>query len=526
MNAEITVSQLEIWLGDGKELAIFDVREHGEYGEGHLFLAVPLPYSRLEPEIARLAPAPQARVVVYDDGHSGVSKRAVTHLKQLGYQHVFALAGGTQAWSQAGYSLFEGVNVPSKTFGEHIEAIRHTPRLTPQALQARLNSHAPLVILDGRPYSEYQKMSIPGSICCPNGELSTRIDQLVKDELTPVVVNCAGRTRSIVGAQTLIDLGIKNPVYALENGTQGWMLADLPLEHGQTRRYPEETAVPDERVCRARAMAERSGATRVSPEEVKRWMAEQRTVYLLDVRSEAEFSAGSLPGAQHAPGGQLQQATDHYVGVRNACLVLLDSENVRAPVTAYWLRQMGHRAYILQGGIEAGLRAGLELTSDTPAAPRLPEIDISILRDWMAMGRQFQLWDIRSSQCYRDGHIPGSEWQIRPRLPQHVQSDIVIVSDDAQQAGWLSLDLNGENRIWLLKGGVEAWRAAGGVVEVSPDSPPDEQRIDYLFFTHDRHQGNKAAARQYLKWEQGLWARLQPSERQLFSQLEYEKSAE
>ena len=70
-------------------------------------------------------------------------------------------------------------------------------------------------------------MTIPGSICCPNGELGYRVHDLVPDESTPIVVNCAGRTRSIIGAQTLINLGLKNPIYALENGTQGWYLEDF-----------------------------------------------------------------------------------------------------------------------------------------------------------------------------------------------------------------------------------------------------------------------------------------------------------
>src|SRR4030095_5457484 len=95
------------------------------------------------------------------------------------------------------------------------------------------------VIVDGRPFSEYQKMNIPGGICCPNAELPYRIGEIVKNPDTKIIVNCAGRTRSIIGAQTLINFGVANPVYALENGTQGWVLADFQLERGATRRYPE-----------------------------------------------------------------------------------------------------------------------------------------------------------------------------------------------------------------------------------------------------------------------------------------------
>ena len=89
-----------------------------------------------------------------------------------------------------------------------------------------------MVIVDGRTVAEFQKMNIPGGICCPNGELALRIGELVPDPKTKIVVNCAGRTRSIIGAQTLIDFGVPNPIVALENGTQGWFLAGLKLENG------------------------------------------------------------------------------------------------------------------------------------------------------------------------------------------------------------------------------------------------------------------------------------------------------
>ena len=95
------------------------------------------------------------------------------------------------------------------------------------------------VIVDGRPFAEYRKMNIPGGICCPNGELVLRIRDIAPDPKTKIVVNCAGRTRSIIGAQTLIDFGIPNPVFALENGTQGWFLAGLALERGASRRYAD-----------------------------------------------------------------------------------------------------------------------------------------------------------------------------------------------------------------------------------------------------------------------------------------------
>ena len=222
MTDYVTAPILKSWLHDGREIALLDVREHGQYGEAHLFYATPLPLSRLEVDAPRLVPRQGVRTVVYDSGEAdGVAERAAARLAALGYSQVAVLEGGTRAWTAAGHRLFAGVNLPSKTFGELVEHAYGTPRITAQQLAARQAAGEPLVVLDGRPVSEFHKMNIPGALCCPNGELAYRIRSLVPDAQTPIVINCAGRTRSIMGAQTLINLGLPNPVFALENGTQG-----------------------------------------------------------------------------------------------------------------------------------------------------------------------------------------------------------------------------------------------------------------------------------------------------------------
>src|SRR5262245_34181852 len=224
MPSEIDPSTLKTWLSDGAEIALFDVREHGLYGSGHLFFAVPLPYSRFETGLPPLAPNPAVRVVLCDGG-DGIAARAAARAAAMGYRNVAVVSGGVPGWREAGYALYAGVNVPSKTFGEIVEQQRHTPRLTAQAVAAMQAAGEDFVIVDGRPFAEYRRMNIPGGICCPNGELVLRIADIAPDPKTKIVVNCAGRTRSIIGAQTLIDFGVPNAVVALENGTQGWTLA-------------------------------------------------------------------------------------------------------------------------------------------------------------------------------------------------------------------------------------------------------------------------------------------------------------
>jgi len=232
----VTPGQLKSLLHGTGEIALLDVREAGQFGESHLLFATPLPYSRLELGTVALVPRKSTQVVVCDDGVPGVARRAADRLRALGYTDVSVLDGGTRAWAAAGYSVFAGVNVPSKVFGELVEHACHTPRVTVQELARMQAAGEDIVVLDGRPLTEYEKMNIPGGICCPNAELPYRAASIVRSPSTRIVVNCAGRTRSIIGAQTLINFGVRNPVVALENGTQGWVLAGLELERGAKRK--------------------------------------------------------------------------------------------------------------------------------------------------------------------------------------------------------------------------------------------------------------------------------------------------
>jgi cystathionine beta-lyase len=514
MSQQVTPLQLQAWLFDGQEIAVFDVREHGQYGEAHLFHGVNLPYSRLELEVYRLAPNPGVRLVVYDQDDGDVAGRAAQRLTALGYSKVHRLQGGVHGWQAAGLEVFAGVHVPSKAFGERVEEARHTPHITATELAALQASGEPLVLLDGRPFDEYRKMTIPGSVCCPNGELGYRLAELVPDETTPIVVNCAGRTRSIIGAQTLIDLGIKNPVFALENGTQGWYLADLPLEHGSERRYPDVPAgAPlDTQRTAAQALARRAGVQTVNAAQVQAWSEDaSRSLFLCDVRTPEEFAMGSLPGAQHTPGGQLIQSTDLYIGVRQARVVLVDNDGVRAPIVAAWLRQLGHDASVLEGGLNSGLR--LPLPSAGAVAP-LPAVSAAELAQALA-NNTVTLIDLRSSMAFRKGHIEGSRWSIRPRLAaEEVAQDkpVVLVADQSGVAALAALELPDELRRSVRWLDFKHWHAAGFALNERPDDPPDEQCIDFLFFTHDRHSGNKAAARQYLAWEIGLLGQMTEQE--------------
>jgi rhodanese-related sulfurtransferase len=320
---------------------------------------------------------------------------------------------------------------------------------------------------------------------------------------------------------------VPNPVFALENGTQGWFLAGLKVERGARRRYPDDAKPRDLDALqrRARRVAEASGAAFVAPGEAHGWLSDwARTTFLFDVRTQEEFDSSGLPGFVHAPGGQLIQATDQWVGVKGARLVVLDEEQVRAPVVAGWLRQLGHAAVVLEGGVAAAAaydwRRTVPVLSDMP---QLEPISAAETADGLRSGTA-QVLDLRSGMTYRAGHIAGAAWTIRPRIAADAAGaaarTIILLADDQDVAALAAIDLTAASAqdVRILSGGFEAWRNAGLPVESSPDRPSDADCIDFLFFTHDR-QSNPDAARQYLAWETGLLDQLDEQERGVFRPL-------
>ena len=512
----VDAKTLKQWLHGKTEIDLFDVREHGQYGESHLFLATSVPYRRLEYEAARLAPRKSVRLVVYDENGSGVSVKAVQALIQQGYQNIYVLSGGTQGWQDAGFNVFAGVNLPSKTFGELVEHQCHTPRVSAHDLVKMMSDKEDFIVLDGRPQSEFKKMSIPGAQCCPNGELAYRIKSHVASQDTKIIINCAGRTRSIIGAQTLINLGIKNPIFALENGTQGWYLNDYVLDHGKVAQYAQPK-VDEEMLLASQALVKKFDIPVISDEQFLSWKNDtDRSLYLCDVRTAEEFALDGLPGAQNTPGGQFIQATDQFVGVRNARIVLYDSDGVRAITVASWLKQMGHDVAVLREGVKSTVSLPSTQIDHLLGLAPIKTTDLQA----MDQNDAVTILDIRGSMQYRKAHLPNALWAIRPRLQEILrgaQKSILIISDDPALTCGALLELKGLD----LNIQVYELPDPGFPKELKTVSteamPPNSDCIDFLFFVHDRHDGNKDAARRYLEWETGLIAQLDQDEINLYS---------
>jgi rhodanese-related sulfurtransferase len=353
-----------------EEIAIIDLREEAEFALGHPLFAAQIPLRRIAEEAVWRLPRKDVRVVVYDQGE-GLVEPALAQLRDLGFTRAEALEGGLEGWRAAGYELFEDVNSYSKAFGELVEHRRHTPSLPAQDVQALIDEKADIAILDARRFDEYATMSIPGGVSSPGAELVLRARAVAPDPDTTIIVNCAGRTRSIIGAQSLVNAGLPNRVYALRNGTIGWTLAGQPLETGQQRRAPApEGEFVDEARAKAREVAYRAGVKRIDAAELAHLRADTaRTLYQYDVRLPEEYQAGHLAGFRNAQGGQLVQETDHFAPVRGARIVLADDLGPRADMTASWLAQLGWEVYVLEGGLSGDLETG----PDAAPPPRGPE---------------------------------------------------------------------------------------------------------------------------------------------------------
>jgi rhodanese-related sulfurtransferase len=510
MTATLDVATLRAWLADDDEITFLDVREEGQHGSGHPLLAVNIPYSRLEADILRLVPRHSCRVVLIDAA-DGVAEKAARRLEGLGYNNIHVLEGGAAAWAAAGYRLFPSTNVPSKAFAEIIEHEFATPAISAAELDRLRRSGEQVTVLDSRPLDEYARFHVPGARPCPGAELVHRFADLVPSPETLVVVSCAGRTRGIIGAQSLIDAGVPNRVMSLAGGTQGWRLAGLDLESGLDAP-PAPISAGATAAARGRAdqVAARFGVRAIDYSTLASWRAEtdRRMTYVLDVRTPEEFAAGHLPGSVSAPGGQLVQAIDRWVGTRGARLVLIDDTGTRAIMTAHWLVQMGWDVRVLEGLEGVALETG-QAAAAAPALPAIPEIEPEEAARWRAEGSAAISLD--PSGAYRLAHPQGAVWAIRARLGRLSAAmlaapRIVLFADDATTARLAAIDLAEltSAQVALVRGGTSAWQRGGFPIAASPDQPPDSERIDYLFWNHDRHSGNAAAMRAYLQWETEL----------------------
>lgn len=523
LSVYVSPDDVKAVLGGKEEFALVDVREEGVFCHGHQLLAINMPLSRLELMCGNLIPCKNTRIILVDGGPDDPQRlgiRARSRLLEAGYARVQIMSGGVQAWAEAGYKVFFGVFVPSKAFGEFVEHKMGTPRLEPEVVKAMLDAGTRVVILDTRPNKEFRRMNIPTGVNVPGGELVYHIEDYAPDPSVFVVTNCAGRTRSIIGCQSLRNAGIPNNVAALKGGTMGWELAGFEPERGTADRYsPAPPSAKARAVAgqRAKAVAERYGIRFIDFATLQSWQNERdvHNLYVIDVRQPAEFEAGHLPDSINVQGVTVVQSTDTCIGVRNGRIVLVDDTEVRAVMAASWLDQMGYpNVFVLRGGITGELRRD-GVKSVLLGAPQGKPVTASDLHAALQVCPPPLVLDIGVSREFRKGHIPGAHWGIRARLREAKDrfpdaSDIVLTCGSGTLALMACRDAEG---LWpgasvrYLENGTKGWMEAGLPMETGLDNAfcveEDVYNRPYECVGLSREE-ERAAMVQYLSWEEGL----------------------
>ena len=520
----VIAARLWEWLHDGDEICVLDVRDGGPYSRSHILVAVSVPLAQFEVLVPRLVPRLTTRIVLCDDDMS-MATVAADRLGQNGYTNVHVLDGGLPAWTESGFQLFSGSGIISKAFGELVEHELDTPRIDAQVLRDWHEQGTNFLSFDARPLGEYRTVSLPHATNCPGAELVYRIPAVIDDPSTPIVVNCAGRTRSIIGAQSLRNAGVRNPVYALKNGTMGWQLEGFDTLRGESNMVAHPDA-ESRRVVQqlARGVADRYGVRSVSPADLAEMQSDpRRTTHVFDVRQADDYEMGHFPGSLHAPGGQLVQATDSYVAVRHARLVLVDEHMVQSVMTAHWLLQMGWEVFVLDAAAdeftERGSTAGRALDEHRRYTVTVSPEELNQTLDTGSC----VVIDVGESYWYREGRIPGSYYSMRTRLAESMtrfphSTSVVVCCGDGIISPFAATDIRdmGFGDVRVLAGGRSGWKRAGFPLERIGEDTDDRvlsETDDMWYPPWARKEGVDEAIMQYLTWETGL---LEPVSRETY----------
>lgn len=312
--------------------AVIDIRPREDFVSAQIFASTTLPIAALNERLARLVPVPTLPTV-FVGATDADSRAAAVQAAALGFADARWLAAGFDGWRRAGLPTINGWSVPGKDFGERLLVQEPVPEIDAAELAQLQSSDEPLIVLDSRTPAEFERSCIPGGQNVPGGQLPLEITDILaqpQNADATIVVNCAGRTRSILGAFQLQRMGVPR-VRALRNGTMGWLLAGQTLEEGSAgwtphRASPAATAAAE---AAADAVAAQDDVQLISPDDLHDLHSGAAPLYVVDVRMPHEYIAGHIAGALTVPGGQLA-FSDDQIAVHAAEIITVCDGRARA----------------------------------------------------------------------------------------------------------------------------------------------------------------------------------------------------
>ncbi|MGH7935193.1 MAG: rhodanese-like domain-containing protein [Candidatus Binataceae bacterium] len=538
--------------------ALIDVREWGEFALGQILGARSVPRGQLEKYLPYLVPKRGVTVVlVCDDGRR--STRAAATAEGLGYSRVAVLDGGLLAWKAADGETYGGWSLTGKDYAEKLLVEENVPEISVAELHEWLKRDQKVCILDSRPLAEYRASHLPGARSAPIGQLALEAAALVPDPQTPVVANCAGRTRGIIAAHLLRRLGISNPVFALKGGTGAWRIAGWgdELKSGDDAPHPasDVDAVTHAEEAAAR-LAHEHKIGLLTTAKLRALHDAGEPLYILDVRLADEYAAGHIPSSRFCSGTQIQFIVDALVGVPNATVVTVCDGRARATIAASTLKGMGYRnVFVLDGGVNAWIASGYPVELGPPeevdygqapwlagflqdfppslGAPRpLAVAGLEAARRHASLisaedlSARLQagaptpvMIDLRGVGEFGNGHIPGARWlsrgwldlKIAETAPDTGASLALYCRRGAESVlGAATLMSMGYRNVVILAGGFEAWKAHALPIEEGLGAQSQLEEIAIaevgLFGTGKFGYSNERMAR-YLKDEEALGRR-------------------
>ncbi|MGQ9910740.1 MAG: rhodanese-like domain-containing protein [Candidatus Flexifilum sp.] len=366
----ITAADLAVALVENPPLLI-DVRSDAELANGYLEGAQHIWINEFLARRAEWPADKTAEIVVYcQAGYRGAI--AMVLMELLGYENVRNLAGGVNAWVNAGQTLVGAQATPEPEFvledalADYLASLPETFNAMRVAdVAAELAAENDWVIVDVRPADEYAEGHIAGAINIPLPEVTQSL-ALLPDKEADIIVVCGGGHRSAMTMTALGLLGYEN-VRSMLSGMTGWANAGNPVvtepvtvEPGTAPQFdPALFEVVDQFIT---GIPQDYWVVRAPDLSVE--LVENPPI-LIDVRTDGEWANGHLEGAIHIPLDTFMASLDQLPDDLAAPIVVYDNPTHRSSIALVFMRLLGYEnVRVLAGGTGAWTNAGFALVTD------------------------------------------------------------------------------------------------------------------------------------------------------------------